>query len=121
MTLWAAPDANKSILICDPDLLQSQSLLKKLKKAGLEFERTVHSGSLEVIADLTAHGGGVGILPSRVATRAQKKISRVPKAPVFYDEHCLIYRAENRNVKSIQALNAAIRGAFGKDSVKNAA
>lgn len=121
VTLWSAPKANKSILICDPDLLQSQSLMKKIKKAGMDFTRTINSSSLEVIADLTANGCGVGILPSRVADRTLKKIQRVPKAPVFYDEHCLIYRAENKNVKSIQALNAAIRGCFTAADVKKAA
>ena len=121
VTLWAAPRANKSVLICDPDLLQSQSLMKKIKKSGLEFERTVNSSNLEVIADLTANGCGIGILPSRVADRTLRKIQRVPKAPVFYDEHCLIYRAENKNVKSIQALNAAIRGCFSASETKKAA
>lgn len=121
VTLWTAPKANKSILICDPDLLQSQSLLKKLKKAGMNFERTINSSSLEVIADLTANGCGIGILPSRVADRTLRKIQRVPKTPVFYDEHCLIYRVENKNVKSIQALNAAIRGAFEGGEMEKAA
>jgi DNA-binding transcriptional LysR family regulator len=121
VTLWAATRANKSILICDPDLLQSQSLLKKLKKAGMNFERTINSSSLEVIADLTANGCGIGILPSRVADRAQKKIQRVPKAPVFYDDHCLIYRVENKNVKTIQTLNAAIRAVFESEEAKKAA
>ncbi len=121
VTLWAAPAANRSVLICDPDLLQSQSLLKKLKKAGMDFSRTINSSSLEVIADLTAQGCGIGILPARVADRALKKIARVPKAPVFFDEHCLIYRAENKNVKSIQALNAAIRGVFEGEKQKKAA
>lgn len=113
VTLWtSAKNANKSVLICDPDLLQSQSLLKKLKKAGMDFTRMVTSGNLEVIADLTAHGAGIGILPAKVAERARHKLSRVPKAPVFYDDHCLIFRVENKNVKAIQALSMAIRGCF---------
>ncbi len=114
VTLWTAAGkaVNKSVLICDPDLVQSQSLLKKLKKSGMAFSRTVTSGNLEVIADLTAHGGGTGILPARVAERARNKLQRVPKAPVFYDEHCLIFRVENKNVKSIQALSTAIRECF---------
>jgi DNA-binding transcriptional LysR family regulator len=110
VTLWtAARNANKSVLICDPDLLQSQSLLKKLKKAGMEFTRMMTSGNLEVIADLTAHGSGIGILPARVAVRTRQKLTRIAKAPVFYDEHCLIFRVENKNVKAIQALSHAVR------------
>jgi DNA-binding transcriptional LysR family regulator len=95
--------------------------MKKIKKAGMEFSRTINSSSLEVIADLTANGCGIGILPSRVADRTLKKIQRVPKAPVFFDEHCLIYRAENKNVRSIQTLNAAIRGCFAETDSKKAA
>lgn len=113
VTLWsAAGNANKNVLICDPELAQSQALLKKLKKAGIEFGRTVTSGNLEVIADLTAHGAGVGILPERVALRARKKLSRLAKAPVFSDEHCLIFRVENKNVRSIQEISRAIRACF---------
>lgn len=115
VTFWTAaegPVRNQKVLICDPDLAQSQALLKKLKKSGLAFERFVFSNSLEVIADLVAGGGGIGILPARVAARAQKKLKRLPKAPVFHDEHCLVFRVENKGVKAIQALSEAIRALF---------
>jgi DNA-binding transcriptional LysR family regulator len=115
VTLWLPEKKavkNPKLLICDPDLLQSQSLLKDLKKRGISFERMVFSGSLEVIADLTANGCGIGILPARVAAMARKKLVRVPKAPVFYDEHCLIFRVENKKVKAVQAIAAAIRALF---------
>lgn len=101
-----------AVLICDPDLLQSQALLKKMKKSGLSFARILHSSSLEVITDLTANGCGVGLLPARVANTARQKLEPVADAPIFHDEHCLIFRAENKNVRSIQALNAAIRAFF---------
>ncbi|MCE9507128.1 MAG: LysR family transcriptional regulator [Alphaproteobacteria bacterium] len=122
-TLWTGPKANynaqdihsgRAVLICDPDLAQSELLIKQLKKSGINFDRILTSGNLEVIADLTAHGCGLGLLPGRVASRAVKKLTRVPKTPVFYDDHCLIFRVENKDVKSIQALSAAIRGRFGK-------
>jgi DNA-binding transcriptional LysR family regulator len=123
VTLWTAADrkgksavtdiaAGTAVLISDPDLLQSQALLKQLKKRGLEFARTLPSSSLEVIADLTANGCGIGILPARGAAMARKPLERVPRAPVFADEHCLIFRVENKNVKSIQVLSQAIRDFF---------
>ncbi|MDD9900288.1 MAG: LysR family transcriptional regulator [Alphaproteobacteria bacterium] len=113
VTLWTAGRRTaKDVLICDMDLLQTQDLLKKLKKRSLVFKRVMHSGSLEVIADLVAHGVGTGVLPGRVAARAPKPLKRVPKAPVFHDDHCLIYRMENRNVKSIQVLSDAVRAVF---------
>ena len=113
-TLWTNGRSEKSVLICDPDLAQSQSLLRQLAKKGIKFDRTIVSGSLEVIADLVAHGCGFGFLPSQAAIRARHKLKRVSKAPVFYDEHCLLYRVENKGVKSIQAINQAIRGFFEK-------
>ena len=120
VTLWSAPVKNaatdvaggQAVLICDPELMQSQALLKKLKKSGMVFARTVTSGSLEVIADLTAAGGGIGILPTKVALRARKKLKTVVGAPQHTDAHCLVYRVENKGVKSIQTLNAAIRDVF---------
>ncbi|MBI3440592.1 MAG: LysR family transcriptional regulator [Proteobacteria bacterium] len=115
MTLWTAaqaPRRNKSILICDPGLLQAQALLKKLKKSGMIFDRMIYSDNLEVIADLTANGCGIGILPAKVAHRSRKKLERLPKAPVFYDEHCLIFRVENKGIKSVQTINQAIRHLF---------
>lgn len=111
-TLWTSGKEGPSILICDPELAQSQSLMRQLAKKGIKFDRTIVSGSLDVIADLVAHGGGCGFLPARVAAMARKKLKRVPKAPVFYDEHCLLFRVENKGIKSIQVINQAIRDFF---------
>lgn len=104
--------SGKAVLICDPDLAQSRSLLKQIAKSGIKFDRTIVSGSLEVIADLAANGCGIGALPARVAGLSRKKLKRVPKAPVFYDAHCLLFRVENKGVRSIQALNKAIKDFF---------
>ncbi|MDI1226350.1 MAG: LysR family transcriptional regulator [bacterium] len=114
VTLWTKEKARDlpDVLICDPELLQTQGIMKKLKKAGISFSRTLTCSSLEVIGDLTAHGGGTGIIPARVAARAKQKLQRVDKAPVFHDEHCLIYRVENKNIKTMQAINGAIRAFF---------
>lgn len=121
VTLWTAAGTLKpaqdmaggaAVLICDPELMQSQALLKRLKKSGPAFARTVTSGNLEVIADLTAAGLGIGILPTRVARRARGKLRPVAGAPLHLDAHCVIYRVEQRGVKSIQALTAAIKSVF---------
>ncbi len=102
------------VLVCDPDLAQTQFLLKEMKKSGIVFGRILPTTSLEVAADIVSRGCGIGILPSKVAERARMKLKRLPKAPVFVDDHCLIYRAENKSVRAIQALNGAIRDYFGK-------
>lgn len=117
VTIWyqpAMPKANRDVLICDPDLLQTQEIQRKLPKAGLGFKRTLVSSNLEVIAELTAAGCGYGILPSKVAARAMHKLTHLPKAPAVTDRHCLIYRAENKNIQSIRALAEAIKGCFDK-------
>ena len=106
-------DRCADLLICDTDLVQAQTLIKKLAHEGIKIGRFMTSGNLEVIADLTAHGAGYGLLPAQVAARARLKLVRVPKAPVFYDEHCLVFRVENKSVKSIQVIQKAIKSFFG--------
>lgn len=102
-------NSNDAILICDPELLQVQSILKKMHKSGLKFKRMITSESLEVIAMLTANGCGVGILPSRVAVRMQnRKLEKMENFPSFQDEICILFRVENKNVRSIQAISKAI-------------
>ena len=108
----ASEAGGTAVLVCDPDLAQSQFVMKEMKRKGITFARILPSGSLEVVADIVSHGCGIGILPSKVAERARKKLKRLPKAPVFIDEHCLIYRVENKGVKSVQVLNAAIKSYF---------
>ncbi|MEO5668278.1 MAG: LysR family transcriptional regulator [Bdellovibrionota bacterium] len=100
VSFWKHPDLkDKDTLILDPDLLQSQDLLKRLKKSEtFSFSRRMNSSSLEVIRTLTEEKIGVGILPERVAMMGSGKLVRVPKAPFFEDSLCLIYRAhQTRN------------------------
>jgi DNA-binding transcriptional LysR family regulator len=105
--------SGEAVLICDPDLLQSQSLLKRIKKSGIQYRRLLASSNLEVITKLVTDGAGIGIIPNRVATSISTEgIHRIPKAPVFHDEICLLYRVENRGVKSIQAIANSVLAAF---------
>lgn len=104
VTLWRSrSDANTSIFIYDPDLLQAQSIVSRLKRSDFKFQRTIHSSSLEVIAQLTRSGVGVGVLPTRVARQIGGLVA-VPSAPVFYDKVVLAYRVEQKSVASIQAI-----------------
>ncbi len=113
VTLWKAKGLkNPDVLICEPSLLQTQSVLRKLKAKGLKFKRSIESSSLEVITQLTASGAGVGLLPGRVAATSSTPLSRLANAPTFEDEIYLIYRVENRKVRAIQELSAAIQKAL---------
>lgn len=105
--------SKQAIILCEPDLTQTQSLLKKCKKLGIHPERIMTMNSLEVIASLTASGCGIGILPTRVAQAMYPdKLKRVPKAPIYSDEVCLVYRHENRNVQAIQAIANTIKSRY---------
>jgi DNA-binding transcriptional LysR family regulator len=114
VTLWHAGDGaavkrakreEGGVLICDPDLLQTQAILKQLTKRGLNFTRTLTSGSLEVIAALTATGAGVGVLPGRVAQREPELGLRpVSNTPKFQDRICLVYRADAQRTPASKML-----------------
>jgi LysR family transcriptional regulator, cell division regulator len=114
VALWTARKPSKlqdveggeAVLICDPDLVQSQSILRQLSKQGLDFKRVLTSSNLEVVAALVASGAGVGILPGRVAGRVEsyglKPLGTA--GPKFADSHCLVYRADAQNSKASRLL-----------------
>ena len=105
-------DADNGVLIYDPELAQAQNLLQKLrKKKKFNGKRTVQSSSLEVVANLTAAGAGIGILPARVAKL--RKLRLLDKTlPTYKDRICLIYRVDyQRNKGSKTTIIEAIRNA----------
>lgn len=121
VTFWAGKGkkkiqniyAKEAVILCDPDLVQAQTLLAKSKKLGVISKRIVATNSLEVVANLTANGGGIGILPARVVKSLYAdKLKQVPKMPIYFDELCLIYRHENRNIQAIQTIVQAIKNCF---------
>ncbi len=117
VTFWSANQSQDlqriksqvATLICDPELLQVQVLLKKLYKEGYKIKRIVPSSNLEVITMLVANGCGIGILPTRVAkTVRNQKLQKIENFPFVHDEICLLYRLENKNVKTIQVIAKAV-------------
>ncbi|MEK6580450.1 MAG: LysR family transcriptional regulator [Bdellovibrionota bacterium] len=107
------PGSGEGVLICDPDLLQTQELLKRAKRLGITFKRTIYSSNLEVVTELTAAGAGIGILPTRPAEAlSRKRLKRVPGSPVFKDKISIVYRHESRKTRAIQALAEGISKAF---------
>src|SRR3990167_3087586 len=122
VTFWHSTDtqhphqnlhSGEALIICDPELLQTQWLLKRINKLGIKYQRIISSSSLEVIASLTAHGCGVGILPKSVFQSANK-LKKVASSPVYSDEIYLAYRHENREIKAIQEIIRAIKAAYQK-------
>lgn len=121
----------KDVLICEPELIQTQSLLTKMKRVapaqGWEFRRFMHSSSLEVVASLVASGAGVGILPTRVAQMYKEKHGEdrlkplSSKAPSFEDKICLVYRPEAQKSAASRAVLRAIEASFKKGATNSLA
>ena len=111
VTLWVRADGEvPATLILEPNLLQTQSLMRTLEKRKLLFDRKLESTNLEVIHALTLAGCGVGILPTRVAKNPNTTPLKLfsAKSPVFKDKLCLIYRAGTQNHASGRAIVSAI-------------
>lgn len=114
VTLWTGPGSapeqdpfsGKGVLICDTDLLQTQSLIQQMARKGMVFKRTLTTSSLEVITSLVASCAGVGLLPGRVAGR-DKALGLRPlrtDGPKFMDQICLVYRADAQKSKASRTI-----------------
>lgn len=122
VSLWVAKgrksplqdlEAGTAVLIADPELVQTQALLKKLSKSKKPFARVLSSSSLEVVASLTAAGAGIGILPGRVAAAEfPEEIARLPGSPTFTDEVCVIYHSERRRIRALQVIVEHVTSSF---------
>jgi LysR family transcriptional regulator, cell division regulator len=95
--LWCRKDGRSEldVLICDPELLQSQRILKAAEKKGIAFRRMITTSSLEVVTSLTAAGAGIGLIPGRVASASKAPIKTLSEgSPTVSDRICLIYRQD---------------------------
>ena len=94
VTFWARPKATAGVLLCDPNLGQTQWLLRKLAvKKPSPFRRVIESSNLEVIRSLAEAGAGTAILPTRVATLGTRSLRKVGRlAAPYVDRVCLVYR-----------------------------
>lgn len=109
---FACADENEATFICDPDLHQTQWVLKKLTALGFKDKRRriITTNNLEVIANLTAAGVGIGIVPARVILSLHPNtVIKLAQTPIYRDEICLVYRHENRNLSAVQVLCKEIK------------
>lgn len=93
---WISPqtkEVNKDVLICNPQMQQTQDMLQRLRKKKMEFARIINSSSLEVIADLVTAGAGIGALPTRVAQIHHFKLFN-KDYPHYNDRICLVFRVD---------------------------
>lgn len=116
---FSTPKADQTVVIYDPDLLQSQNLIGKARKQGFTFTREVQCSNLEVIKELALAGLGVGLLPGRVIGDGRNKLFPIKNMPVFKDELFLIYRVENKELMSLRVVVDETLDAF-KSSARKA-
>ncbi|EPZ51681.1 transcriptional regulator, LysR family [Bacteriovorax sp. BAL6_X] len=90
------PKRENNKLIYNPQLAQSQDLLRKLKDNSILIDGHIESDNLEVIAKLTSEGVGIGLLPSRVASN-YKNLVPINDSPIVKDQISLVYRVEMKN------------------------
>jgi len=125
VTLWVGkgksklqdPNSGEAVLLCNPDLVQTQSIRKQFQKSKLAFSRTITSSSLELLCSLVSVGAGVGIIPGRVAERVRslglKPLSGA--SPIFHDTISLIYRSDSQSSQASRNLSRQIRNLFMAD------
>ncbi len=113
ISLWSRPsDFDKDTLIFDPELFQSQLILKNLSAKKINFRRKIESTNLDVVRALTQAGCGVGILPKRVALAGSNSLKKYGKdSPTAEDRLCLIYRVGTQNNAAAKAISQAILAA----------
>ncbi len=102
VAFWRTSKSNEDTLIYNPEIMQSQNLLKKIKN--VSFKRSITSNNLEVIASLAKSGAGIAILPTRVALMNSSELKRIPDLPVFQDSVAFVYRADIDKSESIKAI-----------------
>ncbi|MEK2644134.1 LysR family transcriptional regulator [Bdellovibrio sp. BCCA] len=96
--VWAHKSSkNLDTIICNPDLFQTQSILKKWKD---KPRNIISTESLELICRLVNEEIGFGILPERAVHLFSGPLKQLEKLPVYKDEIALVYRPEFGKVPS---------------------
>lgn len=110
VAVWAAASgAARDRLICDPNLFQTQAILRKWKNSPSNL---ISTASLELIARLAEQGLGYGIIPERAVRLVGAKLRRVTTAPTCRDELSLVHRPEFGKLPCERAVLKALAGAL---------
>lgn len=101
-------EANDTI-IYNPDLFQTQSILKKWKE---KPSKTIHTDDLMLICLLTSQNLGYGILPSRAIQFSNFNLKQLSNTPIYKDEISLVYRPEFGKQKAEKLVIESIKKTF---------
>lgn len=110
VAVWTAGSrAARTRLICDPNLFQTQAILRKWKRCPSDV---ISTSSLELIARLTEQGLGYGIIPERAVRLVGVRLRKVAAAPTYRDELSLVHRPEFGKLPYERAVLKALAAAL---------
>jgi DNA-binding transcriptional LysR family regulator len=112
--LWKIKNCiNPKVLLVEPNLLQTQDIMRKLSKLNFSFEQVIESSSLEVLTHLMLSGTGYAILPERVVKSiSTSKAIAEEGAPFFVDHICFVYKVEFKLSKTGKVFIDRLFGTF---------
>jgi DNA-binding transcriptional LysR family regulator len=101
VTLWRHKKLRDSkLLMIEPSLKQTQSILKKLKVKSFQFESILESSSLKFLSQILLSKAGCAILPEKIVDMLNSnEIETVEGAPVLYDKICAVYKPHFRSTE----------------------
>lgn len=109
VAVWeGASVVDPQTVICNSNLFQSQSILKKWK---LRPQKTIETESLDLICRLTGKGLGYGIIPTKAVELSDENLRQVKSLPTYKDEIALVHRPEFGRSQPERLLLEAIRSA----------
>ncbi|QDK38650.1 LysR family transcriptional regulator [Bdellovibrio sp. NC01] len=109
--VWG-PKSNEEFdtIICNPNLFQTQSILKKWSN---KPQRIITTDSLELICKMMDEKIGYGIVPERAVKLSGFNLRQHTSLPTFKDSICLVYRPEFGKTPAekltIEALKLAVK------------
>ena len=108
--IWSAQRHEEfDTIICNMNLFQTQSILKKWKT---KPKRIISTESLELISRLTHEKIGFGIIPARAVELYGHSLKAQTSLPSYKDNICLVYRPEFGKITAEKMTIEAIKKAF---------
>lgn len=102
-------------LIYDPQTIGLTAILRKIQTSRMAFSRLMPVGDMELVAELTRSGIGVGILPDVVAQRHKDSpLSNIQKSVFYRSPLGLYFRGETSRSPGGQAIIEAFKASFKK-------
>ncbi len=112
--LWAPKKnvASEKNLFFDPNLEQSQFIIRQLDKKNIKFDHFIEIPNLELIAKNLYEGVGCAILPSRVVHGHSEEAKLVKlysqEIKPFKDKICFVYSEENKYKEELRNLKTTL-------------